>query len=791
MKLRKKAIWRSLFALVFLLLAAGLVAPFLSANRYGPRIRSSLEHALGRKVEIGEVRLNLFKGPGFSVSNVIIYEDPQISLEPFAYLGALEARVSFGSLFSGRLEFSSFRLDEPSINLVKPRSGPWNFEPLLSRTVGATTPQGPAFPLLQVRGGRINFKFGDLKSVFYLIDSDIDVQPPSAPTGEWRIRFSGEPARTDRAAYGLGRFTSRGRWRPDPPSGGRLELFLDLEQSPVADLITLLHGHDIGVHGRVTTHARLAGPVSAIQITGHLEIGDIHRWDLLSPHGQGWPLDYRGQLDLTSQRLELETVPTANTPLPFSVHFRASDYLSLPRWGSLVTLNRFPLAPLPEVARHMGVSLPDGFALAGDLSGVLGYSPEDGIQGKLGCQEVLVKTPHSSLRLQRAEFLLDRARVRLLPTPLLTSGDQQATLEGEYSRETQVLDGALDTDSMRIDELRSASAALLGPVPLLDNCREGIWKGRLRYRRRAATPPDWTGAFQIQQAQVSIPGMAAPFELSSARVALRDGGALMTQIRARLRQLDLEGEYRYRPSAARPHQFRLSIPKLDALELERLLLPTLQRSEGFLARTLGLGRAQVPPWLEERRAEGAVEIGSFSLGDLGLDQLRARLRWDGPDVEITDLEARLAEGALKGRLSVDLGRASPVYRMTANCQSLRWKGGLWDGEGLIQTSGTGADFFRNLRSQGAFAARSVAFDADTECRSLSASYQLTVARGAPRLELSALQAAIGPDFFQGQAATRTDGRLAIELSDGRRQLRATLTLSPFQLLIHPPEPPSP
>src|SRR2546422_897155 len=72
--------------------AGGIVAPYLSADRYAERIRSGLESALGRRVEFRDVRFNLFTGPGFAVSKVVIHEDPAFGLEPLAYVDSLEAR---------------------------------------------------------------------------------------------------------------------------------------------------------------------------------------------------------------------------------------------------------------------------------------------------------------------------------------------------------------------------------------------------------------------------------------------------------------------------------------------------------------------------------------------------------------------------------------------------------------------------------------------------------------------------------------------------------------------------
>jgi len=67
--------------------AAGIVVPYINTGSYGERLRSSLERALGRRVEFrGRVRFSLFSGPGFSVDDVVIHEDPSIGLEPIAYM---------------------------------------------------------------------------------------------------------------------------------------------------------------------------------------------------------------------------------------------------------------------------------------------------------------------------------------------------------------------------------------------------------------------------------------------------------------------------------------------------------------------------------------------------------------------------------------------------------------------------------------------------------------------------------------------------------------------------------
>src|SRR5271170_453788 len=154
---------RWIFILLALVAAVGITARFLQVDFVRPPIERALGRALGRKVEIDEAHFNLFTGPGFTLSRVTIHEDPRAGVEPFAYVETLDARVRLLSLFSRKLEFSTLRLGEASVNLVKTEAGPWNFQYLLGNTSSNTR----RTPAIKMRSGRVNFKFGDTKSVFY------------------------------------------------------------------------------------------------------------------------------------------------------------------------------------------------------------------------------------------------------------------------------------------------------------------------------------------------------------------------------------------------------------------------------------------------------------------------------------------------------------------------------------------------------------------------------------------------------------------------------------------------
>jgi hypothetical protein len=241
---------------------------------------------------------------------------------------------------------------------------------------------------------------------------------------------------------------------------------------------------------------------------------------------------------------------------------------------------------------------------------------------------------------------------------------------------------------------------------------------------------------------------------------------------ARIGDVDLQGEYRYEPGAPHPHRFRLTIPRADASELERLLMPTLRHDEGFLSRTLGIGTAAAPDWLASRFMDGTVQIGKLTVGEKELSRIHARVRWSGTRVELLAVEARVENGSAYGRVGVDISGRLPAYRIDFHLDSLDFEGGKVDADGAIATSGTGHQLLQRIRSQGSFTGRDLEIG-----QTASGCYLLE----GPRLRLTELQLQVGPDLFVGRGAMQDDGRLLLQLSSGARQLRVTGTLA--QLVV--------
>ena len=761
MRIRPRTIFRLLGALVVLLLVVGFGAPFLNADQYAARLRNSLSRALGRQVDLPEgVKFNLFKGPGFSADKVVIHEDPAIGMEPIAYVDSVDVRPSIWSLLGGRFVVSSIRLEGATINLTKsgPASGAgrWNFLSFVNRSVMS------AAPAIHVRDGRINFNFGDMKSVFYLTETDFDLSPPGSLGGGWSVSCSAKPARTDRPAQGLGSFTLKGRWFVSPE---RVDLDLVLDRTGLDEITALWRGQSGEVHGTVSSRLHLGGPINNIGITGRVNVEDVHRWDLLPMGGHGWPFDIRGRLDVVAQQLDLQSNSPGNAPLPLWIRFRAADYLAQPHWAVTANWNRFPVGPILELARHMGTRLPPKLQLAGVMDGAIGYSGQGGVQGTVAFQDASLTIPDSpAVRFEHAALVFDGDHVRLSPAVARMADEDAAEIEADYAMGSGTLDVSISTEAMKVASLRAQAA-----VPWLEQVRSGQFSGQLHYHREAEQA-GWTGHLELKEAEVPIPGLADPLEVASARGQIDGARVAVDHIDAQAGKLAFTGSYSYEPGAARPHHLRVHADTLDAADLEAELRPTLSRSNGIIARAFG--RTSVPDWLEQRAVDGNIQVDDLLLAGAHLENVRARLLWDVTRVEFDGVQAKLDRAAIAGSLSINLRGARPVYKLTGSVKGLNWQSGKLDGQGTLETSGAGLQLLTNLKSEGVFTAAGLDFGG-LSGRSLSGSYSMAWAAASPRLRLTGLTLRTEDDSYTGRGATQDDGRLLLVLTSGAKELRVS------------------
>ena len=753
--MKRPVVWA--FGAALLFVAAAVIAPYIRVDTYREQIREGLQRSLRRKVEInGDTRLNLLRGPGFSVQQVVIHDDPKFGLEPLASVPEIQARVSLLSLWSGRLEFATVRFIEPSVNLARVEGDGWNIAALAQSALASN--EVTEVPEIHVSDGRIDFKIDNLKSRFYLTDTDLTISPSRDGVD---INFSGAPARTDRVAGGYGLFSGRGRW-----SAGKIDLDVRLEESPVEDFVTLARGRSLGLHGTIAGRARVSGEALKPTVRGRFELRDVHRWNMMEAHGGSWSMNFRGRADLFGQHVEFEAAPADNANTPLSLRLLVSSVLTQPEWRVEMSTSAIPASWLLLAARNLGTPLPDGVVAEGKAAGTLAYSSSDGMQGQLQVENGTVALRDgSSFSLPSATVLVSGDEVRLGPA-LLADAGSSVQLEGAYAP-------FRDAFTLRLTGRNLKLAALAGSseFSLTRNFEGGLWTGSVEYSDNV-----WSADLSVRDAVARVPGLAPPLRIRNARVQLNRGGLSVRQMHFRCGEVEGFGHYRYVVGDVRPHRFDVSVPQADTAEIERLLMPALRPESGLLARTLRW-RAALPQWLRDRSAAGTIRVGALTAGGVQLRGFQTRVEWDGPVVRLKDVRARIQEAALTGTVIADLRDREPKYKLEGRIRQLPWNSGNVHLDGELTTAGIGTELLSQLKADGRFQAEAVSMLPDMPSGSASGEFEMSVSRSGQHWKLIAVEAAVGSERFQGEGGTAADGRIELELKSPARTLSVHLDRS--------------
>jgi AsmA protein len=152
----RKVIYIAGAVIVVLLLVAILLPFVIDANRFRPEIESSLNSALNRKVNIGNIRLAILSG-GVTVENIAISDDPAFGDGPFLKARALSVNLELVPLiFSRAIHITGLTIDQPSVTLLRSPAGNWNFSSLgatrtQSRNASTASSSSSSSPDLSVR----------------------------------------------------------------------------------------------------------------------------------------------------------------------------------------------------------------------------------------------------------------------------------------------------------------------------------------------------------------------------------------------------------------------------------------------------------------------------------------------------------------------------------------------------------------------------------------------------------------------------------------------------------------
>ncbi len=764
-----KYLLRIMLALVTVVLVVGILAPYVDADSFRGPIQNALEQTLGRSVQIGKVRFSLFSGPGFTLENVSIAEDPHYGLEPFAFVPSLEVRVRLDKLLIRQIRPLSLRLMDASVNLVKSDDGTWNAVALVERLGAPRRSPLNFFPVVSMSNGRVDFKLGARKTTLYLTETDVSVYPETS--GKIYFKFEASPARTDRAGNGFGHFTGNANWylKPAAESGNQLEADVTLEPSNISEITTLVQGQDLGVHGNMSGHMTISGPFANLQAQGELRLDDVHRWDLLPSPGDQWRVHYRALIDLEKHNLDLTTLSQNDTDNPFTLQLKATDFMTHPSWTVLTTMRKAPLASLLPLARRMGMVLPKGLQMQGAIDGVIGLSSSTGIDGGVAISDAVAEIPNMPpMRAKTANVTISGNQLHIEPAALESDAGGTLRAGGEMDLGGQNLAADISAERMPVAAFKQAIAAWFGLPDALMLLAAGDLNGHFRVSYSAvAQKPVWSGQLQLTDITLNIPEVSVPVQLAQGRATFDETTFDLPRMSGTVGDISFNGSYHYSSGAKHPERLRLDFAKADLAILETDLAASLS-DEGLLSR-LPFTRRSLPAWIVRRNLDGEVTISECTISQIPLGRFAARFIWQGANVQLSDVDATLPNGKMSGTGTISLASRLPHYRFSGRVDGYSWNGGMLRIVGSADSIGMGELVLQNLRARGDFNGEGITFAGNDAFDLLKGTFTLAL-RDTPALKLSDVTAVQKDQEWTGDGATDADGKLTVDLSNADRHL---------------------
>jgi AsmA family len=697
-------------AAVAILLVLFLVRPGVS--RLKARIATAISRAVARPVQIGSVNLR-FLPPGFDLENLVIEEDPAFGAEPMLRAPEVTAVVRLTAVLRGRLDVSRLELSEPSLNLVRRADGHWNLEELLERTERTpTAPTAksksevrPGFPYIEASSGRINFKAGDEKKPYALLDADFALWQESENT--WGVRLKAQPLRTDMNLNDAGVVQMNGSWRRAPTLRNTpLQFSLEWDRAPIGQLSKLIWGNDKGWRGEVRLDATLKGPAAAMQVSADAAIEDFHRYDISSlggtrlqthcdatyssaeqvaheifcstPVGSGM-ITLHGDAGLPAVHRVNLSVDMENVPVSAAAQLALRAKKNLP--GDLVATGN---VQAEFVAREDARSeQPAEFQGQGEISNLRLQSASSHVEFAPGAVPfVLVagRGRNSKNKSYSTDAFVQAAnglRIEYGPFPVALGRATPAQARGWVGRAGYNLTIRGEGELSRT--LRLASLAGLPAIRAdvqgeaqMDLLVAGSWRNNASPDLSDFSAPEVTGKAQLHNVRVAVHGVNGPIEILSAELLLTPSEARVDKLSARTGNVHWMGLVSLPRDCGAPGacvvNFNLNTDQVALSGLHEWLRPPASERRWY--QVLTSADSSPAPFLQSLRAKGKVSAGRVLIHSVVANGVSASLELDHGDLKISGLRSGLLGGKYAGAWQIDFTTGTPIYTGTGNLTAI-------------------------------------------------------------------------------------------------------------------------
>jgi AsmA protein len=661
------------------------------------RIAGSIGSALGRRVEIDNVRLRALPNPGFDLEGLVIYDDPAFSEEPMVRAQDVAATIRLRSLLRGRLEIARLSATEPSINLVRNHEGRWNLTALLERnaripvapTGKASSERRPAFPYLEAVHARINLKIEQEKKAYALTDADVGLWQESE--NSWGARMRAQPVRTDFNLTDTGLVVMSATWqRAENLRATPLQVSVEWQKGQLGQISTLFTGRDRGWRGGVSFSANLSGTPDALQIESQTTVTDFHRYDIAASENVRLAASCAGRYSVASGTLaDLQCdSPLASGTLKLAGTLRpVGEGLN---YDLTLAADKVPLTSALRVLRQAKKQLPTDLTATGLVKAKIhavrdGEGPADidgeGLATNVrlltggGKNEVVignvpltfVSAPVATGAPADNEEIL-QPQLRIGTLPVAVGGATPATAGGWISptgyRFMLTGDFALKNLFQLADGI-----GLGGSRPAVDGLARGALNVSGAWQGFAAATV--VGRAQLRSVRAEIRGVNTPVEIASASVTLTPDFVAVEKLSAQTGTTHWAGSVSATRHCAAPDctlRFDLSADRLSTAEFYEWFATQSPKRPWY--RLLNLGERTGPSPLLEKRASGTLRVGKLELKKLIASQVTAQLDLDQGKITLNDVRAQLLQGTHQGNWTIDATSHPVKYQATGTLQNI-------------------------------------------------------------------------------------------------------------------------
>jgi hypothetical protein len=675
-----------------------------AARRY---LIAHLAASFGRPVDVSWFDFSLLDGARIEAHFISVSDDPHFGNEYFLRSDTLTAGLRWTALLAGRFEFGPVTLLRPSLNLARDAEGHWNIErwlPPAPQPGSRPGFMGPLAPSSEVRaarpyridldGGRINFKQGDNKSSFALVDVSGRVEQNGA--GRWLLDLEARPMRAGVGLQDIGTLRLRGSIAGTTARLQPAEINLTWRAASVADALRLVRENDYGMRGQlaIDLNARIAPPDSSPagnadsgaaqwSISGVARLTGMHGWRLperdTDPAANlsvemNWKL---GEARAEIRKLLLEMPASrlqGNGDLDWARGLRPELHIesSTLALGDVLSWYR---ALQPDVAADLRADCAlrldlklGGWPIQlqqGSLASAGGTLTSKSMPGPLHIGALIASVSGGGIDLAPAEISFAPPHSQAARDETKASGETRNSFVVRGSLIPQA-NGAfrlpldwnfsMEGATPRVQDWFALSAAFAQPVNSEWTAAGGL-AVKMRGVRRAESPVvPWLGTMDFLGLTLSPVYVNQPVRFPKAHLEFAPLQRTLTLSAAEAFGAVWHGSI-VRKDSDKQWTFDLSADRLDAADLDRWLGPRAR--PGFLARVTGSNSAAIPAppagaIVTRLAARGRLRAGMIDIASMHLEQFDGQAELAGRSIRIRKAQADFFGGKISGSLDAQL-----------------------------------------------------------------------------------------------------------------------------------------